>query len=70
MGSVVVDTDVLGYDEPTAWEWARATSVKGKRVAAGDAWIAAVAVRHGLPLVTHNRRHYEPIPGLVIISEG
>ena len=33
--------NVLGYDEPTAWEWARATSVKGRPVAAGDAWIPA-----------------------------
>jgi tRNA(fMet)-specific endonuclease VapC len=35
-----------------------------------DAWAAAVALRHGLPLVTHNRKHFEPVPGLTIISEG
>jgi len=35
-----------------------------------DLWIAACAVRHGIPLVTHNRRHLESIPGLDIISEA
>jgi tRNA(fMet)-specific endonuclease VapC len=35
-----------------------------------DLWIAACAVRHGLPLITHNRRHFEGIPGLNIISEA
>jgi len=35
-----------------------------------DLWIAACAVRHGIPLVTHNRRHLEGIPGLNIISEA
>ena len=62
--------NILGYDEPTAWGWARAVSIKGRPVAAGDAWIAAIALRHGLPLITHNRRHYEAIPGLAIISEA
>jgi tRNA(fMet)-specific endonuclease VapC len=33
-----------------------------------DLWIAACAVRHAIPLVTHNRRHFEGIPGLNIIS--
>lgn len=37
---------------------------------ANDRWIAACALRHGLPLVTHNRRHVEGIPGLVLISEA
>lgn len=61
---------VLGYDDATAWEWARVMSLKGTPVAPGDAWVAAVALRHGLPLVTHNRKHFEPIPGLTVISEA
>jgi predicted nucleic acid-binding protein len=28
-----------------------------------DAWIAANALRHDIPLLTHNRKHYEH-PGL------
>jgi len=35
-----------------------------------DLWIAACAVRHAIPLITHNRRHFEGIPGLTVISEA
>jgi predicted nucleic acid-binding protein len=39
-------------------------------IESNDLWIATCAVRHGIPLVTHNRRHFEGIPGLTIISEA
>jgi predicted nucleic acid-binding protein len=61
---------VLPYDDDTAWEWARIRSIKGRPVESKDAWIAAVAIRRGLPLVTHNRRHFEGIPGLQVVSEA
>jgi predicted nucleic acid-binding protein len=61
---------ILEYDEPLAWEWARIMSIKGRPVAATDAWIAAAAVRHGLTLVTHNRQDFEGIEKLKMISEG
>ncbi len=35
-----------------------------------DLWIAACAVTHAIPLITHNRRHFEGIPGLNIVSEA
>jgi predicted nucleic acid-binding protein len=35
-----------------------------------DLWIASCAVRHDITLVTHNRRHFEGIPHLRIISEA
>ena len=35
-----------------------------------DLWIAACAVRHAIPLITHNRRHFEGIPGLTVISKA
>jgi|SRR5579863_415939 len=35
-----------------------------------DLWIAACAVRHNLPLITNNRKHFEGIPGLNVISEA
>jgi predicted nucleic acid-binding protein len=35
-----------------------------------DLWIAACAVRHGIPLITHNRRHFQGIPGLSVVSEA
>lgn len=67
---MIAQYEVLGYDDATGWEWARAMSVKGRPVAPSDAWIAAVALRHGLPLVTHNRRHFEQLAGLTLISES
>ena len=41
-----------------------------RNVPANDRWIAACAIRHGLKLVTNNRKDYEGIPGLEIISEA
>jgi tRNA(fMet)-specific endonuclease VapC len=61
---------VLPYDDQTTWEWARIMSVKGSPIAPGDAWIAAAGIRHGLPIVTHNRKHFERISGLRVISEA
>jgi tRNA(fMet)-specific endonuclease VapC len=45
------------------------TRAKGITVTDNDMWIAASAVRHNIPLVSHNRRHFECIPDLVLISE-
>ena len=39
-----------------------------RTVAPNDLWIAACAVRHALPLVTNNARHFANIPGLKIIT--
>ncbi len=39
-------------------------------VGSNDLWIASCAVRHSLPLITNNRKHFEGIPGLTIISEA
>jgi predicted nucleic acid-binding protein len=41
-----------------------------RTVEANDRWIAACAIRHGLPLVTNNRRHFEGIAGLTLICEA
>ena len=52
------------------WEYAGVRAIKGHPINAGDAWIAATALRHDLPLVTHNRSDFEHIPGLAVISEA
>jgi predicted nucleic acid-binding protein len=46
-----------------------ATESLGRPVAGNDLWIAASAVGNGLPLVTLNRRHFEPLTlhGLVLL---
>jgi len=41
----------------------------GISVASNDLWIAACALRHSIPLATHNRKHFEKVPGLQLISE-
>jgi tRNA(fMet)-specific endonuclease VapC len=61
---------VLPSDDQTCWEWAKVMTIKGVPIAPGDGWIAASAIRHGLPLVTHNRRHFEHITDLQVISEA
>ncbi len=40
----------------------------GRTIAAQDAWIAATALRHQLPLVTHNPNHFQHVAGLDIRS--
>jgi predicted nucleic acid-binding protein len=61
---------VLPFDDALAWAWARVRTIKGRPVDPSDAWIAATAIRYNLPLVTHNRRHFDGITGLQVISEG
>ena len=48
----------------------RASLPAGITVAPNDLWIAASAIRHAIPLITNNRRHFERVPGLTLISES
>jgi tRNA(fMet)-specific endonuclease VapC len=63
---------VVPYDEELcrAYGRIRASLPVGVVVAANDLWIAASAIRHSIPLVTNNRRHFERIPNLKLISES
>ena len=36
----------------------------GRPMSPQDAWIASTALRHGLPLITHNTKDYQGIAGL------
>lgn len=52
--------------------WAEAvvsTRRNGRPIGAADAWVAATALLHGIPLVTHNRSHYLGVDGLTLVSE-
>ena len=44
-------------------------SANGKSIADNDLWIAACSVRDSITLITHNRKHFENVPGLKFISE-
>ena len=55
---------VVELDRDVAVEYGRlraATEALGRPVAGNDLWIAASAVGNGLPLITLNRRHFEPL---------
>ncbi|MDR1963799.1 MAG: PIN domain-containing protein [Planctomycetaceae bacterium] len=38
-------------------------------IGVGDAWIAATALALGCPLLTHNAKDFENIPGLEVVTE-
>jgi tRNA(fMet)-specific endonuclease VapC len=64
---------IVPYDLELCKVYARlraALQAKGAGVAANDLWIASCAIRHSLPLITHNHKHFAAIPGLRVISES
>jgi tRNA(fMet)-specific endonuclease VapC len=64
---------ILPLDHETSVAYARLKSrlrKQGQALADNDLWIAALAVRHSVPLVSNNRAHFERVPGLVLISEA
>lgn len=53
--------------------WARLrveAEQKGRHLSSSDAWIAATAVLLDIPLLTHNRKDYESLQSLQLISEN
>jgi predicted nucleic acid-binding protein len=67
---------ILPYDEVIIGDYARITSWAaghghplGQAVHSNDAWIAATAAAHSVPLVTLNRRHFEGCPGLELLPD-
>jgi tRNA(fMet)-specific endonuclease VapC len=53
---------VIPYDRDLAWAWARVVAAcedAGRPIAPSDAWVAAAALRHAVPLLTNNLKHYE-----------
>ena len=64
---------VVPYDSELCKRWAMICVERqrlGKPISAQDAWIAATALRHESPLVTHNRADFAHITGLALISEA
>ena len=63
---------VIPYDHEIARCYGRISAERnraGKPISLNDAWIAACAVRHGVPLCTHNAKHFMNITKLVVITE-
>jgi predicted nucleic acid-binding protein len=66
---------IVPFDLPVCKAYATISALKtpagtDRVIAANDRWIAACAIRHGIPIITNNRRHFEDIPGLTVISEA
>ena len=62
---------IFFVDDAVITAWAEITArlrQQGNPITDADAWIAATAWVLKAPLVTHNRRHFERISGLQIIS--
>jgi tRNA(fMet)-specific endonuclease VapC len=58
---------VLGIDEPAADQFGRLKAIlrrAGRLIGDIDVFIAGIALRHGLTVVTNNTGHFERIPGL------
>ena len=63
---------ILRPDLDTCAIWAELTAharEKGRSYQDNDLWIAACALQHSLPLMTHNPRHFEHTEGLRLIYE-
>jgi tRNA(fMet)-specific endonuclease VapC len=59
-------------DLETCATWAELSAwmrLQGRTCQDNDLWLAACALQHDLPLVTHNPRHFEHIEGLRLIHE-
>ncbi len=68
------DYYILPFDSALCARWAEVrdqTRRIGRQITVADSWIAATALLHGAPLVTHNRRHFEVLePVLTVMSES
>ena len=63
---------VVPYDHEIARCYGRIVAgqrQQGRTIATNDAWIAACAVRHGVPLVTHNAKDFKEIPFLEVMTQ-
>ncbi|MDJ1178681.1 type II toxin-antitoxin system VapC family toxin [Roseofilum sp. BLCC_M91] len=62
---------VIPTDQPLCRQWAKIRGDRqriGKPISPQDAWIAATALRHDLPLVTHNAKDFVEIPNLRLLT--
>ncbi|MBI1748948.1 MAG: type II toxin-antitoxin system VapC family toxin [Acidobacteria bacterium] len=63
---------VIPYDHEIARCYGKLVAERqrnGNPIAPNDAWIAACAVRHAVPLVTHNAKDFGGITALQVITE-
>lgn len=64
---------VIPYDHEIARCYGQLVArrqLAGRRMSPNDAWIAPCAVRHDIPLITHNAGDFKGIDGLKMITEA
>ena len=67
LDALLAGVTVLPYDEQAARHFGSlkvALERRGERLDDADLQIAAIALSHTVPLVTHNSRHFDRVPGL------
>ena len=42
----------------------------GRPIQTADGWVAATALVHGVPIVTHNQKHFAGVDDLTVISQA
>ena len=68
---VVSQVAVLGIDDTIARIWGREDArltLAGQKIGDVDLFIAATALAHDLTLCSQNRKHFERVPGLKLVS--
>jgi tRNA(fMet)-specific endonuclease VapC len=73
--SSIASTVVVPPTDGMTHIWARITDAArrvgkplGQKAQAHDAWIAAAAIHHDLPLLTGNTRHFQDVDGLDLVK--
>lgn len=64
---------VLPYDHEIAKHYGTVAAGReriGRPISCADAWIAACAVRHNVPLITHDASDFQDISNLHVITEA
>lgn len=69
LGVLLAAVAVLPYDEVAAQQFGRTKAElerAGQKLGDIDLQIASIALTQGVPLITHNRRHFERLSDLII----
>lgn len=67
---------IIPYDNEVGRSWARLSASadrRGRPRPQNDTWVAACSLRHGLPLITLNRKDFDDFAihdGLVLLGEA
>jgi len=71
LGRITLGLPVLGIDESIAKNYGavrRHLRSSGLLIGDNDLWIAAIALTHGLPIVTRNVSEFRRIDGLQVVA--